>query len=179
MLGVPRLTQLHERTVLTDRGLSDRIIALAIATVGGRTLVCVASRRGLHFWDPNDDGARFPPVQAMPAITAMAAGEVGGRTVVAVGLATGQIAAIDLLTFEPTCGLMLGHEGMVHALLITRLDDSDVLVSGGADYTVRVWKDGAPTHLLRLPIDPQYLAAHGGDLVVGSSSGLLAVRIHH
>ena len=45
----------------------------------------------------------------------------------------------DPVTALPRCGPLTEHTGAITCVAVGRLDETDIVVSGGADRTVRLW----------------------------------------
>ena len=84
-----------------------------------------------------------------------------------------------LIPLVPVTRPLVGHAGWVTAVAVGALPDgSPVIVSGGGDGTVRVWRlaDGAPVgEPLDLPESVRAVAVHG-ELIVSAAGADIAVH---
>jgi transposase len=75
---------------------------------------------------------------------------------------------------------LTGHDRMVSAVAVGELDDRPVIVSGGPDGTVRVWKlgDNSCRLVIRLGSSVQGLAlVHGNRIAVGAAAGVMLLDL--
>jgi WD40 repeat protein len=148
------------RTVGRELHLNDEYATadwMAITEISGRTILLVRSYLGVHRWDlaTQQDLGMLVPTQDMDPDQAYSASALipgPGRPMLALGRHTGDpgsptnsVPATTEL-FDPASGRVLGvltgHQGTVTALAVGTLDGRPVLLSGGADNTVRLWDAG-------------------------------------
>ena len=106
----------------------DALLAVGI----GRDMFVLNISRGFPASSPGP--VVTDTISALTTITSP-----GGSAVVALGTSNGEIAIIDPFSGYTVRQVLTGHRGPVHVLTTIIVAYRTVLVSGGADATVRVW----------------------------------------
>jgi hypothetical protein len=172
---------------------------LASGEINGHVVHGIGRRDGtvIVVFD-GDVPAGQPPLQLPPvadyelrkAVTAIAFGMAADRELLAVARC-GRVDLVDCATGQPA-GSLVGHRGDVRAVAFGRAGDRSVIVTGGADRTVRLWDLAVqratamggtpqPVDVRRINVGARInaLACPGGGnrLVVGTDSGVAAITL--
>jgi WD40 repeat protein len=129
--------------------------------------------------------------ESHPKVTAIAFGMAADRALLAVARCR-RVDLVDCTTGEQS-GSLIGHRGDVRAVAFGRAGTRSVIVTGGADRTVRLWDAGvtrtgawggapqpAEVGHIYLGARVNALACPGGGnrLVIGTDAGVVAVTLH-
>jgi WD40 repeat protein len=179
-------------------GVRTDVSALAAGEINGHLVYGIGFRNGtvVVVFDggvpPDQPPPELPPVgedEPRKAVVAIAFGVAADRALIAVARC-GRVDLVDCTTGQPA-GSLVGHRGEVRALAFGRAGDRPVIVTGGADGTVRLWDpatkranaDGTvrPVDILSIDVGDRVnaLACPGGEgrLVVGTDAGVVAITL--
>lgn len=179
-------------------GLRD-VSALASGEINGHPVHAVGHRDGtvVVFFDGGVPSGQppldLPPVaeyEPRKAVTAIAFGVAADRPLLAVARC-GRVDLVDCTTGKPADSLD-AHRGDVRAVAFGRAGDRSVIVTGGADRTVRLWDPAqtwadawgrvrtAEVGYIDVGARVNALACPGGTdrVVIGTDSGVVAITLH-
>lgn len=121
---------------------ATEIEAMAIGQVGDRTILFARSRYApeygyVRLWDVAT-GKPYGKALALRTTT-MALARVKSRTVLVTGHENGTVAVWDPLTMQPLVPPFKGHAGEVNGVSVVTAKGGSIVVSAGADGSVRSW----------------------------------------
>lgn len=151
-------------------GHAESVVALcAVKAEHGTMLASLGADSVIHLWDL-PDGQLVRKVTTDGLAFTVCAVQVEGRTLLAAP--SGDVVRLwDPATGEVAVTLQ-GHSDSVDSLCVLRVNERQLLASGGADHTVRLWDPQAPraTHVSAIRAlspasyhDGRTLLAAGGD----------------
>jgi WD40 repeat protein len=135
----------HRRVAFNSGG--DRLVTVGQADSTNPNVV--------RMWDLRT-GAEVPappPISAEP--TSVGFSPDGAS--IAVGMVDGSIQVLDGASLNPVGGRFHAHDTAVNSVAFSGRDGGGMIVSGGADNTVRVWQSGAD----HAEIGPPLVGHHG------------------
>jgi WD40 repeat protein len=170
------------------RGHDGSVDAVAVGELEGRPVVVSGGSHGtVRVWDLRTGSAVGEPWRAHKSyVRALAVGDLEDRPVVISSGSVGPVRAPfeeTVRVWDLTTGRAVGepwrvHRGGVRALAVGELEDRPVVVSGGKDGTVRVWRpDGQVQRTLDVGAAVLGVAlAPGSRIVVAASMGLMVLQ---
>jgi WD40 repeat protein len=171
------------RTKLIFQGDASMVSGLCAVRVAGRDLLAIASYEGpVRLWDPVPDGLHHTLVGHHSAVSGVCAVRVVGRDLLASCSDDGTVWLWDPATGTPQRTLRSDTRMMsgVSGVSAVHVGDRDLLASVCDDGIVRLWDPATGQALATIPVyhETNALTSFGdGYLVVGFSTGLLALRI--
>jgi WD40 repeat protein len=188
--GRPRLaTASYDRTVriwdlatgthlrvLADYG--KPVHAVCAFTRNGTPLLAVGED-SVQVWDPATGSCLSTLAGHDGPVTAVIGFTLNGATRLASGGSDGTIRIWDLAT-GAQLRVLTGHNLEVRSVCAFTLNGTTILASAGGDRTVRLWNPANGASVLTIPTrdEPWSVAYSDGLLFVGTSTGLVAIRLN-